>query len=171
MSFPGYSPAALDFLRKLARNNRRPCSSVASTSTSRRSKRPPLIWSPPSTISSWTLLRATSARRRRPFSASTVIPAFLTIKLRIKPASPLSFTCRELKAKHRARSFYFHFNPKELLIWGGVYMPPADELRAFRALLAERHEEFRKIVSRQAPAQPDGRAANGTVNARAQGLP
>ena len=24
MSFPGYSPAALDFLRKLTRNNRRP---------------------------------------------------------------------------------------------------------------------------------------------------
>src|SRR5579859_5275746 len=42
--------------------------------------------------------------------------------------------------------FYFHFNTKELLIWGGVYMPPADELRVFRALLAERHEEFRKII-------------------------
>ncbi|HWC18488.1 MAG TPA: DUF2461 domain-containing protein, partial [Terriglobales bacterium] len=49
-------------------------------------------------------------------------------------------------AKAAGPCFYFHFTPKELLVFAGVYMPERDELLAIRNLLAERHQEFREIL-------------------------
>lgn len=43
--------------------------------------------------------------------------------------------------------FYFHFTSREVLIAAGVYMPERDELLAIRNLLAERHEEFRQLLT------------------------
>src|SRR5437763_9522907 len=42
--------------------------------------------------------------------------------------------------------FYFHFTPKELLVFAGVWMPEREELLAIRNLLAERHQEVRQLL-------------------------
>src|SRR4029077_33062 len=42
--------------------------------------------------------------------------------------------------------YYFHFTPKELLIFAGVYMPEREELMAIRYLLVERHQEFQELL-------------------------
>ena len=42
--------------------------------------------------------------------------------------------------------FYFHFTPKELLIFAGVWMPEREELLTIRNLLAERHAELRQLL-------------------------
>jgi uncharacterized protein (TIGR02453 family) len=53
-------------------------------------------------------------------------------------------------AKAAGPCFYFHFTPKELLVFAGVYMPEREELLAVRNLLSEHHQEFRELVSARA---------------------
>lgn len=48
---------------------------------------------------------------------------------------------------HSDAGFYFSISHKEVAIGGGVYMPQPAELLAIRNHLAERHEEFRRILS------------------------
>jgi len=146
MSFPGYSPAALDFLRKLARNNRRPWFQRNKHTYEQEIKAP--------TVDLVTALN----HQLMDFAPGYISPPQKAIfriyrdtrfshdKTPYKTRVAVVFHVQGAASKTSGAFFYFHFNPKELLIWGGVYMPPADELRAFRALLAEHHEEFRKIV-------------------------
>src|SRR5688572_17511320 len=52
--------------------------------------------------------------------------------------------------RHEGAGFYFHIAPTELWIGGGIYRPPADELRTVRDHIAAHHERLDKIVeSRQ----------------------
>jgi uncharacterized protein (TIGR02453 family) len=48
--------------------------------------------------------------------------------------------------KREGAVFYFHFTPKELLVFGGVYMPEREELLAYRNLLHEHHADLREIL-------------------------
>jgi uncharacterized protein (TIGR02453 family) len=146
MTFPGYSPAALDFLRKLARNNRRPWFQRNKHIYEQEIKAP-------------TIELVTAINHQLMDFAPNYISApkkaifriyrdtrFSHDKTPYKTRVAVVFHVQSAQSKTSGAFFYFHFNAKELLMWGGVYMPPADELRAFRALLAERYEEFRKIV-------------------------
>jgi len=49
--------------------------------------------------------------------------------------------------KHEGAGFYFSVSAKEIEVAGGVYMPGPDALLAIRTHLAERHEEFNRIVA------------------------
>ena len=146
MTFPGYSPAALDFLRKLARNNRRPWFQRNKHIYEQEIKAP-------------TIELVTAINHQLMDFAPNYISApkkaifriyrdtrFSHDKTPYKTRVAVVFHVQSAQSKTSGAFFYFHFNAKELLMWGGVYMPPADELRAFRALLAEHYEEFRKIV-------------------------
>lgn len=43
--------------------------------------------------------------------------------------------------------YYFHIEPDNSFVGGGVYMPPAEPLKAIRNYMAEHAEEFLKITS------------------------
>jgi uncharacterized protein (TIGR02453 family) len=49
--------------------------------------------------------------------------------------------------RHTASGYYMGISHKEVAVGGGMYMPTPETLRAVRNHLAERHREFRKIVS------------------------
>jgi len=146
MVFPGYSPAAFDFLRKLARNNRRPWFQARKHVYEQEIKAP--------TVELVTAIN----HQLMDFAPGYISPPKKAIfriyrdtrfshdKTPYKTRVAVVFHPQGAASRRSGAFFYFHFNVKELLIWGGVYMPPADELRVFRALLAERHDEFRKIV-------------------------
>jgi uncharacterized protein (TIGR02453 family) len=51
--------------------------------------------------------------------------------------------------KASAAGFYFHIEPAEVLIAGGLYMPGAPELRAIRARVADRWQDLKAIVERR----------------------
>src|SRR5215471_3028423 len=137
MTFPGYSPAALDFLRKLARNNRRPWFQRNKHIYEQEIKAP-------------TVELVTAINHQLMEFAPNYISApkkaifriyrdtrFSHDKTPYKTRVAVVFHVQSAQSKTSGAFFYFHFNAKELLIWGGVYMPPPEELRAFRALLAE----------------------------------
>jgi uncharacterized protein (TIGR02453 family) len=48
--------------------------------------------------------------------------------------------------RHEGAGFYFHIAPTELWIGGGIYRPPADELRTVRDHIAAHHDRLAKIV-------------------------
>lgn len=56
------------------------------------------------------------------------------------------FTPRHL-GKNSAAGFYFSVAPRQVEVGGGVYMPRPEQLLAIRNLLAERHQEFRRILA------------------------
>src|SRR5216684_2980470 len=115
MTFPGYSPAALDFLRKLARNNRRPWFQRNKHIYEQEIKAP--------TIELVTALN----HQLMDFAPGYISP----------PQKAIFRIYRDTRFSHIA---------------GG----------ALRGLPQD--------CSCQAPARPDGRSADGAVNARAQGL-
>jgi uncharacterized protein (TIGR02453 family) len=49
--------------------------------------------------------------------------------------------------------YYFAVSHKEVAIGGGIYMPEPETLRTMREHLADRHEEFRKILAARAVRQ------------------
>jgi uncharacterized protein (TIGR02453 family) len=51
--------------------------------------------------------------------------------------------------KHAGAGLYFHVEPDEVLVAGGVYMPGTAELRAIRAHVAEHSGELEQIVRRR----------------------
>jgi uncharacterized protein (TIGR02453 family) len=48
--------------------------------------------------------------------------------------------------KHCGGGLYFAVSAKEVEVAGGIYMPAPETLRAVRAHLADRHEEFRELM-------------------------
>lgn len=43
--------------------------------------------------------------------------------------------------------YYFHIEPGQSFIGGGVYMPPAEPLRSIRNFMAENAPEFKSIIN------------------------
>lgn len=49
--------------------------------------------------------------------------------------------------KHAGAGLYFSVSHKEIEVAGGVYMPGPEQLLAIRTHLAEKHDEFRRIIA------------------------
>lgn len=56
-----------------------------------------------------------------------------------------SFICKGGR-KSVNPGYYFHLEPGGCFIGGGIYMPPAEPLRAIRNFIAEHAEEYREII-------------------------
>lgn len=146
MTFPGFSPEAFKFLRSLARNNRRewfqprkhiyeseikqPMAELVTAINAELMQWAPRYFTPPQKA----ILRIYRDTR---FSHNKT-----PYKTHVSALFPRSGAGRTSGA-----CFYFHFTAKELLIFGGVWNPPGDELRAIRSFLGEQHEELRRILS------------------------
>jgi uncharacterized protein (TIGR02453 family) len=144
-TFPGISPEALSFLRALKRNNRREWFQP------RKEKYEDVIKLP-----MMELISALNAEFAR-FAPDYITPPekamyriyrdtrFSHDKTPYKTHISAIFP-RRTAVKREGAVFYFHFTEKEVLAFGGVYAPDRHELLAYRALLAERHEEFEEIL-------------------------
>jgi len=56
-----------------------------------------------------------------------------------------------LRAKEKGfvgSGYYFHIEPGEVFVGGGIYMPESDQLKGIRKALAERSDEFLAIVKK-----------------------
>src|SRR5215469_8661676 len=143
--FPGFSPDALAFLRALKRNNRRDWFQP------RKEKYETLIKAP-----MLELVNALNQEFAR-FAPDYVTPPekavyriyrdtrFSPDKTPYKTHISAIFPHRTA-IKREGAVFYMHFTEKSILAFAGVYSPDRDELLAYRALLAEQHEEFLEIL-------------------------
>ena len=50
--------------------------------------------------------------------------------------------------KTSGAGYYFHINPKEVIIAAGAYMPEKDQLSQIRHWLLDHHAEFRKLLEK-----------------------
>ncbi len=143
--FPGFSPQALAFLRSLKRNNRRewfqprkdqyetliklPMLELIGCLNEEFARFAPHYVTPPQKAT-YRIYRDTRfAKDKSPY------------KTHISAIFP-----RSTAVKREGAVFYFHFTEKELLIFGGVYMPEREELLAYRTLLQERYRELQEIL-------------------------
>jgi len=143
--FPGFSPDALAFLRALKRNNRREWFQP------RKEKYEALIKAPMCELVE--CLNAEFAG----FAPDYVTPPSKAV-YRIYRDTRFSHDKTPYKThisaifphrtamKREGAVFYMHFTEKDILAFGGVYGPERDELLAYRALLAERHDEFQQVL-------------------------
>ena len=145
MKFPGFSPQALTFLRNLKRNNRRewfqprkaqyeslikvPMLELIGCLNEEFARFAPDYVTPPQKAT-YRIYRDTRfSKDKTPY------------KTHISAIFP-----RHTAVKREGAVFYFHFTEKELLVFGGVYMPEPDELLAYRTLLQERHADLEEIL-------------------------
>jgi uncharacterized protein (TIGR02453 family) len=148
-SFPGFPPAALTFLRSLTRNNRR------SWFQPRKEQYESLIKLPMLELVAALneeFLRFAPQYATPPQKAIYRIyrdTRFSNDKTPYKTHIAGIFP-RETAVKREGAVFYFHFTAKELLVFGGVYMPEREELLAYRGLIRDQYEELEKILKGKA---------------------
>ena len=140
--FPGFPPEALQFLRNLARNNRREWFQPRKEIFETKIKAPMMDLVEAINAE---LLRFAPAHINDPKKAIYRIyrdtrfsPDKTPYKTHIAAIFPLRGTER-----HSTAGYYFHIAPKSIAIAMGAYMPGPDELYAIRSWLAEHHQEFR----------------------------
>jgi len=143
--FPGFSPEAITFLRGLERNNKRewfqprkhvyeervraPLEALVNAINAEFAEFAPRYVTPVKKAIFRIYRDTRFSKDKRPYK--THIAATFYLQNLSKAAGPC---------------FYFHFTPKELLVFAGVYMPEREELLAIRNLLTERHQEFREVL-------------------------
>ncbi len=142
---PYFRPAALTFLRNLARNNDRAWFTPRKAVFEAELKEPMLA----------VIRRVTDAMAD--FAPAHVRPAEKSL-FRIYRDTRFSNDKRPYKThiaawwshqgleKTSGAGFYFHVSAKEVVIAAGAYMPEKEQLAAIRNWLLEHHEEFRKAL-------------------------
>lgn len=144
-TFPGFPPEALQFFRRLKRNNNREWFLKNKQIYEEKVKAP------------MTELVLALGREMRGFAPEMQCdPAraiyriyrdvrFSSDKTPYKTHVAAVFFPRGMP-KHGCAGLYFHVSTEEVEIAGGVYMPGPDELLAIRRQIADHHKKFRSIV-------------------------
>ncbi len=142
---PYFRPAALTFLRNLARNNDRAWFTPRKAVFEAELKEPMLA----------VIRKVTDAMTD--FAPEHVRPAEKSL-FRIYRDTRFSNDKRPYKThiaawwshqgleKTSGAGYYFHVSAKEVIIAAGAYMPEKDQLAAIRHWLLENHAEFRKVL-------------------------
>jgi len=140
-----FNPAALKFLKSLARNNDREWFTPRKAIYERELKEPMLA-----------LIEEINAGMES-FAPEYVRPPHKTM-MRIYRDTRFSNDKRPYKhqvpawwakrgmEKTSGGGFYMHVNPKEVVIAAGVYMPEREQLLAIRRWMAEHHIEYRAML-------------------------
>ena len=145
-AFPGFPEEALAFFRGLERNNRREWFQPRKPVFDEKVKRPmlELVAAINSEMRTFAPLHVTE-----PESAIYRIyrdTRFSKDKKPYKTHIAAYFPHRGFD-RNTASGYYMGISHKEVAVGGGMYMPTPENLRAVRNHIAERHGEFRKIVS------------------------
>jgi len=168
--FSGFSPKALAFLRSLARHNRR------AWFQPRKEEYETLIKLP-----MMELVSALNAEFLRFAPQYITAPQKATYRIYrdtrfSKDKTPYKTHIagifpRETAVKREGAVFYFHFTPKELLVFSGVYMPEREELLAYRALIRDHHEELEGILKNKALRRNVGALEGEQLTRMPKGFP
>ncbi|MBZ5525457.1 MAG: DUF2461 domain-containing protein [Acidobacteriia bacterium] len=168
--FPGFQPAALTFLRSLTRNNRRawfqprkeqfetliklPMMELVAALNGEFLRFAPQYATPPQKAT-YRIYRDTRfSKDKTPY------------KTHIAGIFP-----RETAIKREGAVFYFHFTAKELLVFGGVYMPEREELLAYRGLMRDQHEELEQILKNRKLRRTFGQLEGEQLTRTPKGFP
>ena len=148
MGFAGFPPEALKFLSGLARNNSRDWFLAHKHVYEQRVKAPmvELVLALGGAIQSFAPELVVDPKRAI-FRIYRDI-RFSADKSPYKTQVAAVFIPRGFP-KNEGACLYFHIDPREALIAGGIYMPSSAELRAIRQHIAEHWEELRSIVRRR----------------------
>ena len=144
-SFPGFPREAIDFFRGLARNNKREWFQPRKQLFEEQVKQPmrALVESVNAALMSFAPEFVTE-----PGKAIFRIyrdTRFSKDKTPYKTQIAATFHRRGAGSSSDA-GYYFAISHKEVAIGGGVYMPQPPELLAIRNHIAQKHEEFRRIL-------------------------
>lgn len=142
---PYFTPQAVDFLRKLKRNNRREWFEARRDVYERELKQPMLAL-----ISRLMqgMIDYAPDHVRPPQKCMLRIyrdTRFSADKTPYKTNLAAWWTPNGLE-KTSGSGYYVHISEKELVVATGVYMPPKEQLFAIRHYLQEHHAEFRRLI-------------------------
>lgn len=142
---PYFTPQAVDFLRKLKRNNRREWFEARRDVYERELKQPMLA------------LISRLMQGMMDYAPDHIRPPqkcmlriyrdtrFSSDKTPYKTNLAAWWTPNGLE-KTSGSGYYVHISEKELVVATGVYMPPKEQLFAIRQYLQEHHAEFRRLI-------------------------
>jgi uncharacterized protein (TIGR02453 family) len=143
--FPGFPPEARQFLRSLARNNRREWFQPRKEIFETKIKAPmaELIEAVNAEFLSFAPAHINDPKKAiyRIYRDTRFSPDKTPYKTHLAAIFPLRGTER-----HSSAGYYFHISPKAVAIAMGAYMPGPEDLYAIRNWLAENHGEFRGAV-------------------------
>jgi uncharacterized protein (TIGR02453 family) len=143
--FPGFSPEAITFLRGLERNNKREWFQPRKNIYEDHVKKPleELVNAVNSELAEFSPRHVTPVKKAifRIYRDTR----FSKDKKPYKTHVAATFFLQNL-GKAAGPCYYFHFTPKEFLIFAGVYMPEREELMAIRNLIAEQHHDFLQLL-------------------------
>jgi uncharacterized protein (TIGR02453 family) len=147
--FPGFPPEAVAFYRGLARHNTREWFQPRKAVYDEKVKMPmvDLVTALNSAMMNFAPGYVTDAPKAiyRIYRDTRFSPDKTPYKTQIAA----SFARRGME-KHGAAGYYFAISHKGADVGGGIYMPQPETLLAVRTHIAERHEEFRKLVTSSA---------------------
>lgn len=141
-----FSPAAVKFLRGLARHNDRDWFDARKATYEAELKAPilDLIGEV-----NHALLAFAPAHVRPPQKCMMRIYRDIRFSPNKNPykTNMAAWWARQGLEKTSGGGFYFQFGADEVLIAGGAYMPEKDQLLAIRRYLLDHHEEYRRIMA------------------------
>ena len=140
-----FTPAALKFLRNLARNNDRLWFDPRKPIYERELKAPMLALIEEINHS---LAKVAPDHVRPPQKIMMRIYRDIRFSKNKQPYKThvSAWWVRDGLEKTSGAGFYFHVSPEEVVIAAGVYMPEREQLLAIRRYLAEHHAEFRALM-------------------------
>lgn len=152
MSFQGFGPGALTFLRGLRRNNRREWFEVHRTEYEQEVRVPMRAFIEEVDDRLGAIAPEIVGEPRRSMFRIHRDVRFSTDKSPYKTHAACWFHHRDGsggvggEAVHGGAGFYFHVEPGASLVAGGIWMPPRPTLHRIREALAEDHEKLEAIV-------------------------
>ena len=143
--FPGFPPEALQFFRGLARNNKREWFLSRKPLFEERVKEPMR-----QLVDALNLALHDFAPEYETDPDKAIFRIYRDIRFS-KDKKPykeqIAATFRRRGAPHHQGGYYFAISHKAVAVGGGVYLPEPALLLAIRQRIAERHEEFRRILA------------------------
>ena len=147
--FPGFPPEGLAFLRALAKNNRREWFQPRKAIYEEQVKAPMVNLVTRVTSAMLSFAPAYAGDPEKAIFRIYRDTRFSKDKTPYKTHIAAVFHRRGLNM-HGGGGLYFAVSAKHVEVAGGIYMPAPETLRAVRAHLAERHEEFRDLIGNRA---------------------
>jgi len=172
-TFTGFRPAALTFLRSLARNNKREWFEANRERYESEVKRPLQVLVEEIDARLGEIAPEMVGNPKKSIFRIYRDVRFSKDKSPYKTNAAAWFYHRDAghavgtQAVHGGAGFYFQIAPKESIVAGGIWMPPGEALRTLRLAIANNHEELRAILKMPAFKRAFGSLSDGAVLKRA----
>lgn len=172
-AFTGFRPAALTFLRSLARNNKREWFEANRSRYESEVKRPLQVLVEEIDARLGEIAPEMVGNPKKSIFRIYRDVRFSKDKSPYKTNAAAWFYHRDAghavgtAAVHGGAGFYFQIAPKENIVAGGIWMPPGEALKTLRLAIANNHEELRSILKAPAFRRAFGALSDEAVLKRA----